>query len=92
MSRIIITGSESFIGKNLIKILKKQNEQVIGIDKIKQTDNTDIELDICSNHLLNLELKNIDKIIHLAALSRDIDCKNNAKTSGKACLPLFSYF
>jgi len=79
MSHIIVTGSESFIGKNLIKILKKENKQVVGIDKIKKTNNTDIELDICSDQLLNINLKNIDKIIHLAALSRDADCKNNSK-------------
>lgn len=78
--KIVITGSESFIGKELISQLKTLDYQIIGFDSISpknpqyefhQTDIRDIEI-----HKLIPE--DTDVLIHLAALSRDPDCKNRA--------------
>ncbi len=61
MKSALVTGSEGFIGKSLIKELKKNNIQVIELDKIYGKDITnwsDIE-----------SLPKIDVVFHLAALT-----------------------
>tara|TARA_A100000164_G_C21867677_1_gene753431 strand:+ start:486 stop:1376 length:891 start_codon:yes stop_codon:yes gene_type:complete len=72
---ILLTGSESFIASFLIKKLEKKYN-VIGIDNIKTRKTTKLILDINSPKILKLKFK-IDYIIHLAAVSRDKDCKEN---------------
>jgi len=75
--KIVITGAGSFIGKELISQCKKQNFEIIGIDAI-DFPNTDYEfhkIDIRSTKLSNSIPENVDSLIHLAALSRDPDCK-----------------
>jgi len=75
--KIVITGAGSFIGKELISQCKKQNFEIIGIDAIN-FPNTDYEfhnIDIRSSKLSNIIPENVDSLIHLAALSRDPDCK-----------------
>ena len=78
--KIFVTGSESFIGKELIKQCQKQKIEIIGIDLI-DVNNTNykyIKFDICSNKICNIIPDDVDIIIHLAALSRDSDCKGNS--------------
>lgn len=75
--KIVITGAGSFIGKELISQCKKQNFEIIGIDAIN-LPNTDYEfhkIDIRSSELSNSIPENVESLIHLAALSRDPDCK-----------------
>lgn len=68
--KVFITGSKGFIGKELV--LKCQNR---GIEVLE----ADLpEVDICSKDVTGLIPEGIDAIIHLAALSRDPDCKNRA--------------
>lgn len=75
---IVITGSESFVGKELIKQCLKREMPIIGIDLIdvKNTDYTYHQLDICDPKIHEVIPDNVDVIIHLAALSRDADCKD----------------
>ena len=78
--KIIVTGSESFVGKELIRQAKENKIDVIGFDLIKK-ENSDYEyhqIDINSSEIIKYIPQNIDAIIHLAALSRDPDCKNKA--------------
>ncbi len=78
--KIIITGSESFVGKELIRQAKKDKIDIIGFDLIKK-HNSDYEyyqIDINSPDIIKYIPKNIDAIVHLAALSRDTDCKGKA--------------
>ena len=77
---IVITGSESFVGKELIKQCKENKIPVIGIDSInvKNTDYTYHQIDIRDPKISEIIPENIDAIIHLAALSRDADCKGKA--------------
>lgn len=78
MNRILVTGSESFIGKELILALKKKNFYVFGIDKIKKTKFTNLSININSKKISDVIIKHkINTIFHLAAISRDIDCKKN---------------
>ena len=74
--KILITGSESFVGKELIAKCKECKIQVIGIDSVKP-ENPNYEFyqkDIRSDQIGDLIPSDIDAIIHLAALSRDQDC------------------
>ena len=74
---IVITGSESFVGKELMKQCKKKNISFIGIDSIevKNADYVYHQLDIRDSKINEIIPSNVDAIIHLAALSRDADCK-----------------
>jgi nucleoside-diphosphate-sugar epimerase len=78
--KILITGSESFIGKQLILQLKTLDCNIIGFDSISPI-NPDYEfhqIDIRDPEIHKLIPNDIDVLIHLAALSRDPDCKNKA--------------
>jgi nucleoside-diphosphate-sugar epimerase len=76
MTNILITGSESFVGKNLQKLITK-NFKVYGIDISSNLKNT-FKIDINSPKINNfIKNKKINIIIHLAAISRDEDCKKD---------------
>ena len=78
--KILITGSESFIGKALIKQCEKECISVIGIDLI-DNNNADYEYrkcDVCSSELAEIIPEDVDAVIHLAALSKDSDCRDRA--------------
>jgi len=78
--KIIITGSESFVGKELISQLKSENVEIIGFDLISPEHN-DYEfhkIDIKNPQIHQLIPEDTDVMIHLAALSRDADCKRKA--------------
>jgi len=78
--KIVITGSESFVGKELIHQAKLNQMDVIGLDLVKKED-SDYEyhqIDIKSPNIEKYIPEKIDAIIHLAALSRDSDCKGKA--------------
>ena len=78
--KIVITGSESFVGQELIRECQRQEIDVLGID-FKKTNHLDYEFqvgDIRSEVFSDLIPEGVDAIVHLAALSRDPDCKNRA--------------
>ena len=78
--KILITGSESFVGKELIAKCKEAKIEVIGIDSIKP-ENPNYEFyqkDIRSDQIDDLIPSGIDALVHLAALSRDQDCAGKA--------------
>lgn len=77
---IVITGSESFVGKELISQCKKNRIQFIGLDLVnkKETDYEFYQADLKSPNIIDLIPENVDAVIHLAALSRDADCKGKA--------------
>ena len=74
---ILITGSSSYIGKNLIQYFEKKNISYMGIDIEKPYNNRCIQLDINKYFLLNKIKKKISKIIHLAAISSDKQSKKD---------------
>ena len=78
--KILITGSESFVGKELIAKCKEDKIEVIGIDSINP-ENPNYEFyqkDIRSDQIDDLIPSGIDALVHLAALSRDHDCAGKA--------------
>jgi len=76
---IVITGSESFIGKELILQLKTGNE-IIGLDMVSNASDEYKfhQADIRNPNIEELIPMNADVLIHLAALSRDPDCKGKS--------------
>jgi UDP-glucose 4-epimerase len=75
--KIIITGSESFVGKELISQLKNNNFEIIGFDSInaQPIDYEFHKVDIRDPEIHKFIPEGTDVIIHLAALSRDPDCR-----------------
>lgn len=67
---IFITGSKGFIGKELIKQCEEAGIEYLGCDLL--------EADIRKKEIADLIPEGADAVIHLAALSTDPLCKNNA--------------
>lgn len=78
--KIIITGSESFVGKELISQCLKQGISVVGFDLLDApSSNYEYhKVDIRSPGVADVAPEGVDAIVHLAALSRDHDCKGKA--------------
>lgn len=77
---IVITGSESFIGRELISQCKKNSIEFTGLDIInkQKSDYNYHQINIKSPNIIDHIPENTDAVIHLAALSRDSDCKEKA--------------
>ena len=77
---IVITGSESFIGRELISQCKKNSIEFTGLDIInkQESDYNYHQINIKSPNIIDHIPENTDAVIHLAALSRDSDCKEKA--------------
>ena len=77
---IVITGSESFVARELIAQLKKKSIDFIGFDMVnkERSDYSYQQIDITSPKITECIPENTDVVIHLAALSRDADCKGKA--------------
>lgn len=78
--KIVVTGSESFVGKELIRQCNEKNIDVIGIDsvKIQKSDYEFFQLDIRSIEIEKFIPDNVEVIVHLAALSKDSSCRGKA--------------
>ena len=74
---ILITGSSSYIGKNLINFFEENKIDYIGIDKAKPYTKKCLKLDIKSLKINTKIRKKINVIIHLAAVSSNLESKNN---------------
>lgn len=71
MKKILVTGGEGFIGKNLCEALRKQGHNVSIIDTKNPSNSMDIR---------NITtLTNFDYIFHLAAISDITSCMTNPK-------------
>jgi UDP-glucose 4-epimerase len=77
--KIIITGSEGFIGTELTKQCVAQGYEVIGFDLLKRNDlSYDFRVgDIRDPKIADIYPEDADVIVNLAALSRDRDCAGN---------------
>lgn len=69
--KILITGSKGFIGRGLVLQCKKAGVEVLEADLP--------EIDIRKTDIVSSIPEGVDAIVHLAALSRDPDCKNRAQ-------------
>lgn len=78
--KIIITGSESFVGKELVSQCLKKGVEVYGFDLVKTSDlgYNFKKGDITDPEIEKIIPEEVDAIVHLAALSRDQDCAGKA--------------
>jgi nucleoside-diphosphate-sugar epimerase len=75
--RIVVTGSESFIGRALVELLRRRGDQVVGIDTAVASYAGGVVCDIRSRDLADHIPEGADAVVHLAAISRDPDCARN---------------
>ena len=75
---VVVTGAGSFIGRALLRLCDAQGVQVTGIDLISLNRSDCVVGDIRSDSVADLIPENVDAIVHLAALSRDPDCRGKA--------------
>ena len=68
---ILVTGSSSYIGKNLINYFEKNEIDYVGIDLLKPYTKKCIRINIEDSKINSKIKKKIKAIIHLAAISTD---------------------
>jgi UDP-glucose 4-epimerase len=76
--KVVITGVKGFVGQEIALQCEKKGIEVFGIDIIDADEPDYYKADINSDGIKEIIPEGCDAIIHLAALSRDRDCKNNA--------------
>ncbi len=75
---IFITGACSFVGKELISKCKERQIEYAGVDLAVPREGEYLTGDITSKDISDLIPEKADALVHLAAISRDSDCKDNA--------------
>ncbi|HTB82152.1 MAG TPA: NAD(P)-dependent oxidoreductase [Candidatus Sulfotelmatobacter sp.] len=76
--KIFLTGCGSFIGREVIRVCQAKGIQVVGVDLVATGQEGCSMADIRKPEVADKIPENVDAIIHLAALSRDPDCRNRA--------------
>ncbi|QNF34032.1 NAD(P)-dependent oxidoreductase [Adhaeribacter swui] len=67
MKRVLVTGSSGKLGKEIVRLLRMNNYNILGIDLI-ESDTTDEIIDIRDRNIIKEVTKGVDAIIHTAAL------------------------
>lgn len=76
--KIFITGTESFVGKELIGQCEKAGIELSGCDVRGSSDKRFNHADIRLKSVSDIIPENIDAVVHLASLSTDPLCRNKA--------------
>jgi UDP-glucose 4-epimerase len=76
--KIFLTGTGSFIGGELLKLCDRRGIQVSGVDMAVVDRPDSVVADIRSPEIADLIPQDVDAVVHLAALSRDPDCRDRA--------------
>ena len=76
--QIFVTGCASFIGRELLRQCKHEGIHVTGVDLVNTEFPGCAVADIRSPAIGDHIPQNVDAIVHLAALSRDPDCRDKA--------------
>lgn len=85
--KVLITGTTGFMGRHLVKLLRKEGYEILGLDKLPPPPEEDIESHVMCDLLDLNKLKvivsqfNPTMVIHLAART---DLDENEKLSGYA--------
>lgn len=79
--RLMVSGSESFIGTALKAQCRAQGIEVIGIDTRPSSDPGHVQLDIRAPELHDALPRGAEALVHLAAISRDADCRQDPRSA-----------
>ena len=79
---LFITGAESFVGKRLIRHCLDRGISYCGVDISDSEDANIFKLDICDK-TIGAVMPTGAVVVHLAAISRDIDCAQNPMLANK---------
>jgi UDP-glucose 4-epimerase len=79
--KVLITGSESFIGKELRRNCSKRGVDCVGVDLARSDDPSHRQVNICSPEVDAAIPDDTDALIHLAALSTDKACRENTQAA-----------
>tara|TARA_B110000858_G_C17627050_1_gene391733 strand:+ start:114 stop:401 length:288 start_codon:yes stop_codon:yes gene_type:complete len=60
--KILITGLNGFLGKNLVKFLKNKNYQILSIERTKRKNNYSKNFKVLNDNIENLKEINFKKI------------------------------
>ena len=75
---VLVTGGSGFIGRNIVKVLKEQGNEVGSLDIKEKNSVADyhITCDIRNRHMVEKTLKGIDHVFHLAAITSPPEFEN----------------
>lgn len=76
--KIFLTGTQSFVGTELIAKCDKEGIEVFGCDSAEPVDRRFGQMDIRSKDIVDLIPEGVDAVVHLAALSSNRQCDDNA--------------
>jgi len=78
--KIVVTGSRSFIGAALLARLRRRGIEWFGLDALPAAGPNQVQADIRAPDLADA-LPDADAVVHLAAISRDQDCRRDPATA-----------
>jgi nucleoside-diphosphate-sugar epimerase len=76
--KLFVTGSASFLGREVLRLCRQNGIEVFGVDLVDSGHSGCSIADINSPKISEYIPSGVDAIIHLAALSRDEDCRDQA--------------
>jgi len=79
VTKVFLTGSSGFIGKEVLRLCDTRGIEVVGVDAAQPTRPDCFIADIRDPSIVDVFPHEVDAIIHLAGLSRDADCRDNAR-------------
>jgi UDP-glucose 4-epimerase len=74
--KLLITGSESFVGLELKRQCRGRGIEITGIDAVANGPET-VVADVRDRNLAEAVPEGVDAVVHLAAVSRDADCRRD---------------
>jgi len=87
MSKIVaITGGESYIAGVLKEALQARGIANLSLDLVARKDPNTVISNICSDDFAGTVPEGCDAVVHLAAISRDKDCKANPQLAARVNL------
>lgn len=76
--KIFLTGTQSFVGAELIACCDREGIELCGCDITKPDNDRFTQADIRSKDIADVIPEQVDAVVHLAALSSNHQCNNNA--------------
>lgn len=76
--KIFLTGTQSFVGAELIACCDRKGIELCGCDITKPDNDRFTQMDIRSKDIADVIPEQVDAVVHLAALSSNRQCDNNA--------------